>query len=328
MRFGSHDDRQQTTFMSRVMQKRGPAGQGGIAVRDVARLVLVMFLGALCFPLIFAGQDMAPPLTFAALRSLIAGVALLLPAFALRRPQPQGRYSWLMLAAVGLTATSLGFGGMFLAGGLVSLGLATVLANIQPLIAAVLAFFILGEHLGPRRRTGLSLGFAGILLVALPGFAADGDSAALSGIGYILLGAVGVAVSNVLLKRLAGRVDPLMAAGWQFILGGIPLLALAVWFEVSEQVTWSAAFVTVLLALSLFGTAASFAIWISLLHRNELNRLNTFTFLTPAFALFIGALFFNERLQWLQVVGIGLILAGVVWISLGTTPDQRLDRVS
>lgn len=310
------------------MQKRGPAGQSGIAARDVVALVLVMFLWAVCFPLIFAGQDMAPPLTFAALRSLIAGVALLLPAFALRRPQPQGRYSWLMLAAVGLTATSLGFGGMFLAGGMVSPGLATVLANIQPLIAAVLAFFILGEHLGPRRRTGLSLGFAGILMVALPGFGKNAGSTALAGIGYIFLGAVGVAVSNVLLKRLAGRVDPLMAAGWQFILGGIPLLALAVWFEASEQVTWSASFVTVLLALSLLGTAASFALWFSLLHRNELNRLNTFTFLTPAFALIIGALFFNERLQWPEVSGMGLILVGVLYVSRGATPEAELGVVN
>lgn len=309
------------------MQKRELDGQDGIAARDVACLVLVMFLWAVCFPLIAVGQAMAPPLTFSALRSFVAGVALLLPAFALRRPQPQGWHSWLMLAGVGLTATSLGLGGMFLAGGLVSPGLATVLANIQPLVAAVLAFFILGERLGPRHRVGLSLGFAGILLVALPGFATDADSTPLSGIGYIFMGAVGVAVSNVLLKRLAGRVDSLMAAGWQFILGSIPLLALAAWFEASEQVTWSSSFVTVLLALSLLGTAASFALWFSLLHRNELNRLNAFTFLTPAFALFIGALFFNERLQWPEVSGIGLILVGVFWVSRGATPEAQLDIV-
>lgn len=315
-------------FISQVSQKRRPAGQSGIAARDVVALVLVMFLWAVCFPLIAAGQAMAPPLTFAAWRSFVAGVALLLPAFTLRRPQPQGRYSWLMLAAVGLTATSLGFGGMFLAGGMVSPGLATVLANIQPLIAAVLAFFILGEHLGPRRRIGLSLGFAGILLVALPGFGKNAGSTALAGIGYIFLGAVGVAVSNVLLKWLAGRVDPLMAAGWQFILGGIPLLALAAWFEASKQVMWSVSFVTVLLALSLLGTAASFALWFSLLHRNELNRLNTFTFLTPAFALIIGALFFNERLQWPEVSGMGLILVGVLYVSRSATPKAEFGVVN
>ena len=297
------------------MQKRRPVGQGRIAARDVVRLVLVMFLWAVCFPLITAGLVTSPPLTFAALRSFVAGAGLLLLALALRRPQPQGLPSWLMLIGIGFTITSLGFGGMFLAGGLVGPGLATALANIQPLIAAILAFFILGERLGPCRRMGLSLGFAGILFVALPGFSMGTGGSALSGIGYILLGAIGVAVGNVLLKRLAGRVDLLMATGWQFILGGIPLLALAVRFEAPETVTWTAAFIAILLLLSLLGTAASFALWFFLLNRYELNHMNTFTFLTPAFALIMGALFFNERLRWVEVAGMALILAGALWAS-------------
>ena len=49
-------------------------------------------------------------LYFAALRSFVAGVGLLVPAFALRRPVPQGRRVWLGLAGVGLSAASLGFG--------------------------------------------------------------------------------------------------------------------------------------------------------------------------------------------------------------------------
>ena len=40
---------------------------------------------------------------------------------------------------------------MFLTGGVVSPGLATVLANAQPLIAASLVYFVLRERLGPRR---------------------------------------------------------------------------------------------------------------------------------------------------------------------------------
>ena len=301
------------------------AGQNKIATPDIARLALVMFLWATCFPLIAAGLVTSPPLTFAALRSFVAGAGLLLPALALRRPQPQGLRSWLMLIAIGFTITSLGFGGMFLAGGLVSPGLATVLANVQPLLAALLAFFILGERLGPRHQIGLSLGFVGILLVALPGFGAGEGRSPLLGIGYILLGAIGVALGNVLLKRSAGQVDLLTTTGWQFTLGGIPLLALAAWVEAPQQITWTAAFIAILLVLSLLGTAASFALWFSLLHRNELNRLNTFTFLTPVFALIMGALFFNERLQWVQVAGIGLILIGVLSASQGTAQGPKLD---
>lgn len=302
------------TFLSRTFTKKEATTDAlNVSAADLTRLALVMFLWALCFPLITVGLAFAPPLTLAALRSFVAGAGLLLPAIVLYRVWPRGWRVWLTLLGTGLTATSMGFGGMFLAGGLVSPGLATVLANVQPLIAAVLGFFLLGERLGPRRRVGLSLGFAGILLVALPGFGVNGANSSPAGIGFIMLGALGVAMGNVLLKKLAGQVDMLMATGWQFILGGVPLLALAWTWETPGEVVWNGSFVAVLLALGLLGTAVAFALWFSLLHRSELNRLNTATFLTPAFALILGALFFSESLQWAELGGITLILAGVLW---------------
>ena len=299
----------------RPSSRTASADQQGIAPGDLARLILVMFLWALCFPLIATGLSATPPLYFSALRSFVAGVGLLLPAFALRRPLPQGRSVWWGLLGVGLSATSLGFGGMFLAGGVVSPGLATVLANAQPLIAAGLAYSALGERLGPRSRVGLLLGFAGIILIALPGLGGENASSSLLSVGYVLLGAVGVAVGNVLLKRLVGQVDPIMATGWQFILGGIPLWLAAQLLESPVQVVWSPSFIVVLLILSLLGTALAFALWFSLLHQGELTRLNTLTFLTPVFALIIGFVFFNESLRLVEIGGIVLTLTGALWVS-------------
>lgn len=280
----------------------------------MVRLALVMLLWAICFPLIAIGLTMAPPLTFAALRSFIAGACLLIPAYVWGHCPLRGWRVWLILLAIGISITSIGFAGMFLAGGLVSPGIATVLSNSQPFIAAGLAFLVLGERLGPRLRVGMLLGFAGILLVALPGFNGDGTNSTLSGVSYILLAAIGVAIGNVLLKRLAGQVDTMMALGWQFVLGGIPLLVAARFYE-TPDISWSVYFVVVLLALGLLGTAVSYVLWFSLLQQGELNRLNIFTFLTPVFALLIGAAFFNERMQWSEVIGTLLILASVWWIN-------------
>jgi drug/metabolite transporter (DMT)-like permease len=204
---------------------------------------------------------------------------------------------------------------MFLAGGRVMPGLATVIANAQPLIAAGLAYLFLAERLGARSWVGLLLGFLGILLVALPSFGGANANSTPLGVGYVLLGALGVAVGNVLLKRLAGRLDPLMATGWQFILGAAAL-GVAAWFlEAPLQITWSLPFVVILLTLGLLGTAVAYALWFSLLQRGELTHLNTFTFLTPVFALLIGVLFFSERLSFLELGGIVFILAGVWWVS-------------
>lgn len=282
----------------------------GLSWRDLT-LLLVMFLWALCFPLIATGLSMSPPFYFAALRSLVAGVGLLIPAVALRRPLPRQPRLWLGILGVGLSYTSAGFAGMFLAGGVVSPGLASVLANMQPLIAAILAFFLLGERLKRSSLLGLLMAFFGIVLTALPGFSAQTASSSSSGVGYILLGALGVAVGNTLLKRIAGQVDSLMATGWQFILGSLPLLALAQWLEVPSSVTWNGAFALNLLALGLGGTALPLLLWFWLLRREALTHLNTFTFLTPVFALMMSAVFFGERLQLIQAAGIALSLYGV-----------------
>ena len=89
----------------------------------------------------------APALRFAALRSFLAGVLLVAILWLLRRPFPSGPRNWFELAGIGLSLTAFGFGGMFLAGGRVTPGLATVVANAQPLVAALLGYLVLGERL-------------------------------------------------------------------------------------------------------------------------------------------------------------------------------------
>ena len=103
------------------------------------RLLAVMILWAFCFSLITMGLDLAPHPAFAALRAVPAGVRRIALGLLLHRPIPVGGPSWILIVLVGLGATSMGFFGMFYAAEFVSPGLATVIVNVQPIIAAVLA---------------------------------------------------------------------------------------------------------------------------------------------------------------------------------------------
>ncbi len=276
-----------------------------------SRIVLVMFLWAICFPLITAGSVYAPHLTFAALRAFLAGAALIGLGLALRRPWPRGGRVWITLVGVGLGATSLGYLGMFMGSEFVLPGIATVLANTQPLLAAILAGLVLNERLGRVGWLGMGLGFAGIVLIALPRLltAQSGDFA--SGVAYILMAALGITVSNVLIRSIAGRADPIMAMGAQLLIGGVPLLAGACVFDDSASVDWSTNFLLILAALSLFGSALVYWLWGTILATTELSHANAFSFLVPVFGLGMGAAFFGERLGWFEVAGIGLTLVGI-----------------
>lgn len=301
------------------------AAAGELPRRALAKIILVMLLWALCFPLITVGLSSVTPLYFAATRALLAGAALLLLATALRRPHPAGPATWAALLAIGLTATSLGFLGMFLASQFVAPGFATVIANTQPLIAAVLAAWILGETLGRREKAALVLGFAGVVTMTLPRLA-GGNVADVAGIAYVLAAAIGVATGNILMKRMAGRVDPLMAMGLQLVLGGLPLMLAALGFEPAPRTLWTPEMMAVLAALALAGTALPFYLWFSLLRSSSLSRANTFSFLTPVFGLAIGVGLFGERLGWPELAGIGLVLVGIWQIgrSQDHAPGSRL----
>lgn len=275
-----------------------------------------MLLWAACFPLLTIGIVYAPHLAFATLRALIAGLFLVGVAFALGRKMPSGFKTWLALCVVGFGATSLGYLGMFHAAEFVAPGLATVIANSQPLLAAILAGIVLRERISRLGKLGLVLGFCGILIIAAPGILLGNQDNFLTGFGYIVLAALGITVSNVMLKAIAGGIDPIMAVGWQLLIGAVPLAIFSAVTEDPTTIQWTGEFVLVLLALSLFGSALVYVIWLSVLSEVALSTANAFSFLVPVFGLTIGFLFYNETLTAFTFMGISLALAGVAMVTM------------
>ena len=297
-----------------------------MTIVTIAQIILVMLLWAACFPLITAGIEFAPHLTFAALRAILAGVVLTALALALRQPLPKEGRVWAMVAVVGLGATSLGFLGMFRAAEFVSPGIATVIANTQPLMAAGLAGIVLNERLTAHGKAGLALGFVGILVIVSPQLLSEGQNNYILGVAYIVLAALGITVSNVLIKRIAGNVDALMAMGLQMLIGSIPLILGAWAMEEPTAIRWSFTFVAALLGLSLFGTALVYWLWFSVLEKAPLNRANAFSFLIPIFGLTMGTLFYGESLGWSQLIGIALTVLGVGLVTRRGTRSVAADK--
>jgi len=281
------------------------------------RLLAVMILWAACFPLITTGLDLAPHLVFAAMRAALAGLCLVVIGIVFGRPAPQGTRSWALVALAGFGATSLGFLGMFHAAEFVSPGLATVIANTQPLLAAVLAHAFLRERLTVFGKTGLLVGFAGIGAIAWPGLAGGDIRGYTLGIAYVVLAATGVSIGNIAIKRLTGQVDAVMAMGFQLLIGAAPLAVLSMLTEDVASLTWSAEFALVLVVLAVFGSSLAFWLWFAAFEQVDLNRANAFTFLVPIFGLAIGAALFDERLGWSQAAGIVLVLAGIFVVQRG-----------
>lgn len=283
-------------------------------VATLLRLLVVMVLWAACFPLITIGLALAPHLAFAAMRAAIAGLSLIFLGAILGRPVPRGCGSWGLIGATALGTTTMGFFGMFHAAEFISPGLATVIVNTQPLVTAALAHAVLGERLTLAGKAGLVMGLVGITVIASPSFASGEIQGYALGIAYVVLAAVGIATGNIAIKRLTGQVDAIVAMGFQLLIGAAPLALLSVLTEDLSSLTWSIEFILVLITLSVFGTAMAFWLWFMSLEQIELNRANAFTFLVPIFGLAIGAALFDERLGWVQAIGVVLVIVGILLV--------------
>lgn len=278
-----------------------------------------MGLWALCFPLIATGLDLAPHLAFAAMRAALAGLSLLLIAVLLGRPLPRGLRSWALIGLIGIGSTSLGFFGMFHAAEFLSPGLATVIANTQPLLAAVLAYAFLHERLSMPGKLGLAAGFAGIAVIAWPGLTTGAAEGQTLGIAYAAVAASGVTLGNIAIKALAGQADAVTAMGLQMLIGTVPLGGLSLLTEDISTLTWSVEFVLILVSLSVFGTSLAFWLWFAALERVSLNQANAFTFLVPVLGLALGAVFFGERFGTVQAAGLALVLSGIALVQRRTS---------
>lgn len=282
---------------------------------QILQILLVMLLWASCFPIIAYGLSYAPHITFAALRAFIAGVVLLIPALILRRPQPKEIRMWLKISVIGLGATTLGFFGMFHASEFISPGIATVITNTQPLIAAIFASIFLKERVDTAGKTGFLLGFLGIVLITFPNIILGSDNKFILGVLYITLSAIGITISNILIRYSAHSIDALSAMGWQLIIGSFFLIVIALFTEDISNITWNMSFTLSLLGLAIPGTALSYWLWFRILKETELNHANSFSFLIPIFGVTMGIFFFNEKINTLTLSGIGLTVFGIVLVN-------------
>jgi probable blue pigment (indigoidine) exporter len=109
---------------------------------------------------------------------------------------------------------------------------------------------------------------------------------------------------------------------WQFVIGGVLLLMIAIATEDLSATRWTTSFVSGLAYLTLVGTALTFLLWFRLLQDSEVSRLSTYNFLVPVFGVALGVLLLGEVIRWMTGIGVLLVLVGVLVVSLRARPAQ------
>ena len=265
-----------------------------------ARMLWITAVWGGCFVAIRWGLRDAPVLWFATLRSVVAGLVLLAIGAAQRRPHPVGKRSWSLIGLLALSNSSVAFAAMFAGVDGLATGTAAVLANAQPLLILMPAWWLYGERVNGRTAVGMLLGFVGLLMVALPG--GGGTGAWLS-----VFAAVAITGGTLLSRQLTG-VDIVQATGWHFLVGGVVLAVVASGVEGLPAIRWTPRFLLVLAFLAVVGTALAFLAWFQEVQRSALGPLAAWTFLTPLFGVAFGLVLTDERPGTWAAVGTAVVL--------------------
>jgi len=186
-------------------------------------------------------------------------------------------------------------------------GRAVIIGYTMPIWASILGIFILGERLTLARLIGLFLGSAGLLILIGPDLKALGSTPL--GAIFMLGAAVTWAGGTVLLKYFRWTMPIAALAGWQLILGGIPVIIGAFILEpmtVLLQVSWQAALATGYVIL--VGNIFCFWAWVKVVSLFPANVASIGTLAIPVVGVLSSAMVLGEPVGVGEIVALILVL--------------------
>ena len=250
-----------------------------------------------------------PPLLFTALRLCL--LAVMLAPF-IKAP---ARGQWPRLAAVAICNGVLHFGLSFW-----SLSLSATLASpaivMQSYVpmAALLAWWWLGERVHWKTGTAIGLSFVGVLVLGFDPTVLDSPAALL----LMLVSAFFLAIGTVLMRGLRG-MDLFSQQGWTAVIGVAPLL-LASWLiephpvEEIAAASWVAWLGVVYAAL--VASVVGHGIYYLLMQRHPVAQVTPYLLAAPLLATILGIVFLHDQVGPRLWIGGAMVLGGVLAIAL------------
>ncbi|MBB5110660.1 EamA family transporter [Micromonospora echinospora] len=281
-------------------------------------LVLVYLLWGSTYLGIRVAVESLPPLISAAMRFAAAAVVLAVVLRVRRGPGalrvPPRRVG--SAALIGVLLLAGGNGLVVLAesgpaGTAVPSGVAALLVATVPLLVVLLRT-VGGDRPRPWTFAGVTLGFAGLVVLVLPREGVDGVPVA--GALTVVAAAASWSVGSYLSGRIRMPADPFVATVYEMTAGAAVLALVGVargelrgfsFAEVTGR-SWAA-----LAYLMVAGSLVAFTAYVWLLAHAPISLVSTYAYVNPVVAVVLGALFVAEPITSQVLLGGAIIVVGV-----------------
>jgi drug/metabolite transporter (DMT)-like permease len=304
-----------------VTLKKKPRPKAGWGV-PLAWLTLCIVWSSTWLAIKIGLRDL-PPISFVAIRFLIAIGVLLALSIGRARLLPRRPGDYTVLAFTGILMFAVNYTLLFWAELHVSSGLAAVLQATIPIFGMIFAHWMLpDEPLRLQKLAGAMVALGGVAVICgrLLGF--NGPLAFWGGVG-VVVGAGSAAYANVLVKARSMQLAPAMLAAWQMIFGIAPLLVLGFVVDGNPiRFHWTATALFCLLYLAVIGSALTFLLLYWLLPRLTVAQLQSISLITPPGAVMLGWLLGGETFPISSLLGAALVLVGV-WMIFRRTQRKQ-----
>lgn len=251
----------------------------------------------------------APPMTFAALRSGLSAVALVIVLIAMRKPLKPAR--WGSMIALGVLQTTGFVGLVTLALVTGNAGKSAVLAYTMPFWTLILAGPLLGERMRGMQWLAIALAGLGLIGILSPWTGTLGITSSL----FALAAAWSWAAANIVVKRMNLSSDELLnVSAWQALVGAVGLTLLAL-FD-TDPIHWTVSFSLGLAYNVVFATALAWVLWLYALNRLSAGITGLASLGAPMFAIVTAWVQLGEVPTLPEAAGMALIVIALAWLSI------------
>ncbi len=264
------------------------------------------------------GLPYAEPMTFLAYRFAIVAVLLALFAAVTRAPWPATPAICLQNALVGVLIHGIYLGGVFTA---ISRGMPTGLAalviGLQPALTAIVAQPLLGERVSKVQWLGIVLGFCGLVLVVANKATASGavgwapETWALI---FTTAALVGITAGSIYQKAYLPNQDIRTGTTWQYVGAFVFVAVLMFGFE-EGRIEWTGDFIFAMVWLVLVLSVGAVSLFMLIIRHGAVSKVASLLYLVPAVTALLAYFMFDERLNLIQIAGMGLTTLGVALVN-------------
>ena len=253
------------------------------------------------------------PMLIVGVRVVIASVVIWGIVLAAGLPVPRSLSAWTAFFWMGLLNNIFPFLLIVWGQKEIESGLAGILTAAAPIFSVIVAgVWLKDEPVTRPKLLGAVLGLFGVAVLIGPKAFAGLDVNLLAQVA-VLGGALSYAFAGVYARRFTRmNIDPVVAAAGQLLMSSFIMILLVFAFDAPSELMDSSTKVwTAVIVMAIFSTALAYILYFRLLATSGATNAILVTLLIPVTAILLGAIFLDERLQWLHFLGMAVIALGL-----------------